>query len=121
MHGVAARCNKLDFGEYGLQVLEGGWMTAHQIEAARVAVNRHMKRRGQLWIRVFPAKPITKKPLETRQGKGKGNPEGWVAPVRPGNVVLEVSGCSEVIAKEAMARAASKLAVKCKLLSRHAS
>ena len=121
MRGVAGRCNKLDFGEYGLQVLEEGWMTAHQIEAARVSVTRHMKRRGQLWIRVFPDKPITKKPLETRQGKGKGNPEGWVAPVLPGTVVLEVSGCSDTVAREAMARAASKFPMKCKLLSRHAN
>jgi len=96
-------------------------VSAHQIEAARVAVMRHLHRRGKLWIRVFPHKPISKKPLETRMGKGKGNPEGWVVPVRPGNVILEVSGCTENTAKEALARAAAKLAVPCKFLARHAA
>ena len=118
--GIATRNNKLDFGDYGLQTLERGWISAHQIESARVAVTRHMKRRGQLWLRIFPDKPITKKPLETRMGKGKGNPEGWVAVVRPGNVIIEVSGCSETVAKEALARAANKMPVRCKMLQRHA-
>jgi large subunit ribosomal protein L16 len=104
-----------------LQVLDRGWLTDKQIEAARVAVTRHMKRRGQLWIRTFPDKPITKKPLETRMGKGKGNPEGWVAVVRPGNVIMELSGCSETLAREALARAASKVPMRCKLLSRHSA
>ena len=96
-----------------------GWISAHQIEAARVAATRHMKRRGKLWIRVFPDKPISQKPLETRMGKGKGNPEGWVAVVRPGNVVIEISGCTETVAKEALARAASKVSMRCKFLTRH--
>ncbi|MCK5803248.1 MAG: 50S ribosomal protein L16 [Lentisphaeria bacterium] len=117
--GNASRNNKLDFGEYGLQVLDRGWLTANQIEAARVAATRHMQRRGQLWIRVFPDKPISKKPLEVRMGKGKGNPEGWVACIRPGNMIIEVSGCTETIAKEALARAASKLPFRCKFLTRH--
>jgi large subunit ribosomal protein L16 len=117
--GVATRNNKLDFGDYGLQILDRGWLTANQIEAARVAATRHMQRRGKLWIRVFPDKPISKKPLETRMGKGKGNPEGWVACIRPGNMLIEVSGCSETVAKEALARAASKVPMRCKFLSRH--
>ena len=116
--GLASRNNKLDFGEFGLQVLERGWITSNQLEAARVAATRHMQRRGKLWIRVFPDKPITKKPLETRMGKGKGNPEGWVAQVRPGNMIIELSGCTETIAREALARAANKLPYRCKLLSR---
>ncbi len=117
--GNATRNNQIDFGDFGLQVLDRGWVTARQIEAMRVAVTRHMKRRGKVWIRVFPHKPISKKPLEVRMGKGKGNPEGWVAVVRPGNIVLEMSGCSEAVAKEALARAASKLPYRCKLLARH--
>jgi large subunit ribosomal protein L16 len=117
--GVATRNNKLDFGDFGLQVLDRGWLTANQIEAARVAATRHMQRRGKLWIRVFPDKPISKKPLETRMGKGKGNPEGWVAPVRPGNMLIEISGCTETIAKEALARAASKISMRCRFLSRY--
>lgn len=117
--GIAARNNKLDFGEFGLQALQQAWITANQIEAARVAATRHMKRRGKLWIRVFPDKPVSKKPLETRMGKGKGNPEGWVAVVKPGNMIIEISGCTETIAKEALARAASKMPIGCKFLSRH--
>lgn len=117
--GNATRNNKLDFGEFGLQVLERGYLTSHQIEAARVAVTRHMKRRGQLWLRVFPDKPITKKPLETRMGKGKGNLEDWAAVVKPGNLVLEMSGCPVAIAKAALSRAASKLPLRCKMLTRH--
>lgn len=117
--GKATRNVRLDFGEYGLQVLERAWITANQIEAARVAATRHMKRRGMLWLRLFPDKPITKKPLETRMGKGKGNPEGWVAVIKPGNLVLEISGCTESVARGALCRAASKLPVRCRLLSRH--
>jgi large subunit ribosomal protein L16 len=117
--GNATRNNKLDFGEFGLQVLGRGPITNLQIEAARVAANRHMKRRGQMWIRIFPHKPVTAKPLEVRMGKGKGNVEGWVAMVKPGNIVLEVSGCSETIAREALARAAGKLPMRCKFLARH--
>ena len=117
--GIATRNNELDFGEYGLQVLERGWMTGKQIEAARVAATRHMQRRGQIWLRIFPDKPVSKKPLETRMGKGKGNPEFWVAVVRPGNMIVEISGCSETVAKEALALAASKLPVRCRFLARY--
>jgi large subunit ribosomal protein L16 len=100
--------------------LDRGWLTTHQIEAARVAVTRHLKRRGQIWMRVFPDKPVTAKPLETRMGKGKGNLEDWVAVVRPGNMIMELSGCPEMVAREALARAASKICLRCKMLSRHA-
>lgn len=117
--GVAARNNKLDYGEYGLQVLRKNWITNQQIEAARVALTRHMKRRGQVWIRMFPDKPISKKPLETRMGKGKGNPETWVAVVKPGRVIFEVSGCTEQTAREGFQRAAQKLCVPCRMLSRY--
>lgn len=117
--GVASRNNKLDFGDFGLQILERGWLTSNQIEAARVAATRHMQRRGKLWIRLFPDKPFSKKPLETRMGKGKGNPEGWVATVRPGNMFIEISGCGETMAREALARAASKVPFRCRMLSRH--
>ena len=116
--GLARRCNKLDFGDFGLQVLERAWIDSRQIEAARVAINRHLQRRGQVWIRMFPSKPITKKPLETRMGKGKGNPEAWVACVRPGRVIFEISGCSELVAREALCRAANKLPIHCKMLTR---
>jgi large subunit ribosomal protein L16 len=117
--GLASRNNKLDFGEFGLQVLDRGWLTGNQLEAARVAVTRHMQRRGKLWIRVFPDKPFTKKPLETRMGKGKGAVEAWVAVLRPGNMILEISGCPELVAREALARAASKIPFRCRMLSRH--
>jgi large subunit ribosomal protein L16 len=117
-NGKATRNNKLSFGDYGLQTLGAGWITAQQIEAARTAVTRHMKRRGKLWIKIFPDKPYTKKPLEVRMGKGKGNPEGWVAVVRPGNVILEISGCTEAVARAALARAANKLPVSCKFMLR---
>lgn len=119
--GVATSGNKLDFGEYGLQTLERGRITNNQIEAARVAINRHMKRRGKVWIRIFPDKPFTKKPLEVRMGKGKGNVEGWIAPVKPGRVLFEVSGCTENIAREALCRAANKLPLDCRFLSRVSS
>ena len=116
--GNALRNNKLDFGDYGLQSLDRGWVSSQQIEAARIAVTRHMQRRGQIWIRMFPDKPISKKPLETRMGKGKGNPETWVAVVKPGRVIFEIKGCSDTIAKEGFARAASKLGLKCRMLTR---
>ena len=116
--GIASRNNKLDFGEYGLQVLDRGWLTSNQIEAARVAATRRMQRRGQIWLRVFPDKPVSKKPLETRMGKGKGNPEFWVAVIRPGNMLIEVSGCSETVAREALALAASKIPFRCRFLVR---
>ena len=116
--GTATSNNKLDFGEFGLQVLDRGWLTAKQIEAARVAATRHMQRRGQIWIRVFPDKPVSKKPLETRMGKGKGAPEEWVAVIRPGNMLIELSGCTETIAKEALALASSKIPFRCRFLVR---
>ncbi len=116
--GLSQRCNELDFGEFGLQTLDRAYLTANQIEAARVAITRHMKRHGKVWIRVFPYKPFTKKPLEVRMGKGKGNVEFWVAPIQPGRVLFEISGCSENVAKEAMSLAASKLPIRCRFLSR---
>ena len=117
--GIATRTNTLDFGDYGLQVLDRAWLTGAQLEAARVAATRRMERRGQIWIRVFPDKPVSKKPLETRMGKGKGAPEFWVAVIRPGNMLIELSGCSETVAKEALALAASKLPVRCRFLARY--
>ncbi len=116
--GTATSNNKLDFGGYGLQVLDRGWLTAKQIEAARVAATRRMQRRGQIWIRVFPDKPVSKKPLETRMGKGKGAPEEWVAVLRPGNMIIEISGCTETIAREALALASSKIPFRCRFLTR---
>jgi len=116
--GVAHSNNKLDFGDFGLLALERGHIPNTQIEAARVAINRHLNRRGRVWIRFFPDKPITKKPLEVRMGKGKGNVEGWVCPVLPGRVLFEISGCTEALAREALCRAASKLSIKTKFLVR---
>ncbi len=116
--GLAKKNNKLDFGDFGLQAMDRCYVPNNQIEAARVAITRHMKRRGKVWIRLFPDIPITKKPLETRMGKGKGNTEGWVARVKPGRVLFEASGCTETVAREAMALAANKLAVRCKFLVR---
>ena len=108
----------LAFGDYGLQALESGWMTARQIEAARVAITRHVKRGGKVWIRVFPDKPVTKKPLETRMGKGKGNPEFWVAVVKPGRILYELEGVAPELAAEAMRRAARKLPFKTRFVDR---
>lgn len=116
--GLATKNNKIDFGDFGLQAVTRGYISNNQIEAARVAINRHLKRRGKVWIRMFPFKPITKKPLEVRMGKGKGNVEGWVAPVKPGRVLFEISGCTDIIAREALALAANKLSVHCKFLAR---
>jgi large subunit ribosomal protein L16 len=118
MNGKAYRGSEISFGEFGLKAMEPGWITSRQIEAARVAINRHVKRGCKVWIRVFPDKPITKKPAETRMGKGKGNPEYWVAVVKPGRVLYEISGAPEELAKEAMRRAAHKLPVKTKFVSR---
>ncbi len=118
MKGFASRGNTLNFGEYGLSALEPGWVSNRQIEAARVALTRHMKRGGKVWIRVFPDHPYTKKPAETRMGKGKGMPEGWVAIVKPGKVMFEVSGVSEEIARESMRLASHKLPIKCKFIER---
>ena len=116
--GLATKNNKIDFGDFGLQAVTRGYISNNQIEAARVAINRHLKRRGKVWIRMFPYKPITKKPLEVRMGKGKGNVEGWVAPVKPGRVLFEVSGCNDTVAREALSLAANKLSVRCKFLAR---
>ncbi len=116
--GIAGNRNKLDFGDFGLQVLDRGWITNHQIEAARVAVMRHLKRRGKLWFRIFPDKPYSKKPLETRMGKGKGTPEYWVAVVKPGRIMFELSGVKEDIARSALRLAASKLPIKTKFVMR---
>lgn len=118
LKGIATAGNKVDFGEYGLQALEAAWITANQIEAARVAITRHIRRGGQVWIRIFPDKPYTRKPAETRMGGGKGNPEGWVAVVRPGRMLFEVSGVSEELAKEAMRLAAHKLPIKTRFVTR---
>ena len=107
------------FGDYALQALEPGWITARQIEASRIAITRHVKRGGKIWIRLFPDKPVTKKPLETRMGKGKGNPEEWVAVVRPGRVMFEIEGVDEPVAAAAMRLAAHKLGIKTRFLSRH--
>jgi large subunit ribosomal protein L16 len=118
MTGVATRGAEISFGQYGLKTLEPGWITDRQIEAARIAMTRHIKRGGKIWIRMFPDKPITKKPAETRMGKGKGAPDHWVAVVKPGRVLYEIEGVSEELAREAMALAAQKLPVKCKFVTR---
>ena len=120
MNGLAHRGSEISFGTYGLQTLEPGWITARQIEAARVALTRHIKRGGKVWIRVFPDKPITKKPQETRMGKGKGAPEQWVAVVRPGRVLFEMEGVTQVEAREAMKLAAAKLPILTKFAVRFA-
>ncbi len=117
--GMATRGQTVAFGEYGLQSLERCWLDTKQIEAARVAINRNMKRRGKMWIRVFPDKSYTKKPLETRMGKGKGPLESWVAVIRPANVLFEVDGVTEAVARESMRLAATKLPIKTKFISRH--
>ena len=116
--GKASRGNTLAFGEYGLQALGRGWITARQIEAARVAIIRHVKRSGKLWIRIFPDKPLTKKPLETRMGKGKGNPEEWVAVVKPGRILYELEGVSEATAREAFRLASHKLPIATRFVTR---
>jgi large subunit ribosomal protein L16 len=118
MRGTALRGSELSFGEYGLQALEPGWLTARQIEAGRVAVQRHVKRGGKLWIRVFPDKPITKKPLETRMGKGKGAPEGWVCVVKPARILFEMEGVDEKTARESFKLAADKIGIKTRFVSR---
>lgn len=119
MRGKATRGNAIDFGEFGLKALEPAWISSKQIEAARVAVTRRMKRGGKVWIRIFPDKPVSLKPAETRMGKGKGAPEFWVAVVRPGRIMLEVEGVSEEIARSALELAASKLPIKAKVVGRH--
>src|SRR5438552_12426144 len=117
--GIATRCHTVAFGEYGLQSLERCWLDTKQIEAARVAISRFMKRRGKMWIRIFPQKSYTKKPLETRMGKGKGPLESWVAVIRPANVLFEVDGVTEAVARESLRLAATKLPIRTKFISRH--
>ncbi len=114
--GKATRGNKVNYGDYGLQALEPAWISSNQIEAARVAMTRYTKRGGQVWIKIFPDKPITEKPAETRMGSGKGSPEYWVAVVKPGRVMFEISGVTEEVAREAMRLAANKLPIKCKFV-----
>src|SRR5678815_4244055 len=117
-NGMATSGNTIAFGHYGLMSLDPGWITNRQIEAMRVAVTREMKRGGKVWIRIFPDKPITKKPAETRMGKGKGNPEGWVAVVKPGRVLFEIEGISQDLAKKALALASAKLPVRTRVVRR---
>ncbi len=116
MKGNAQRGNQLAFGSFGIKALEECWMTARQIEAARIAVTRYMKREGQVWIRVFPSKPVTKKPAEVRMGKGKGAPEYWVATINPGRILFEIDGVNFDIAKEALRLASQKLPIKTKFI-----
>ena len=118
MRGKSYRGNKVSFGDFGLQTTECGWITNRQIESARVAMTRHIKRGGKVWIRIFPDKPITSKPAETRMGKGKGNPEGWVAVVKPGRMMFELAGISEEVAERAMELAAAKLPVATRFVVR---
>ena len=114
--GKALRGNTVSYGDFGLQATEPAWITSRQIEAARIAMTRYIKRGGQLWIKIFPDKPITEKPAETRMGSGKGSPEYWVAVVKPGRVMFEIAGVSEEVAREAMRLAANKLPIKCKFV-----
>ena len=116
--GLATRGQKISFGDYGLQALEAGWLTARQIEAGRIAMTRHVKRGGKIWIRVFPDHPFTKKPAETRMGSGKGQPEGWVAVVLPGRILFEMAGVTQETAREAMRLAAHKLPIKTRFVMR---
>ena len=118
MKGVASRGNVVSNGEYGLQAAECGWITSNQIEAARIAINRSIKRGGKVWIKIFPDKPVTKKPAETRMGSGKGSPEYWVAVVKPGRVLFEVAGVNEEACREALRLAMHKLPIKCKIIAR---
>ena len=118
MKGVASRGNFISNGEFGLQAMEPAWITSNQIEAARIAMTRFTKRGGQVWIKIFPDKPVTKKPAETRMGSGKGSPEYWVAVVKPGRVLFEIAGMTEETAKEAMRLAMHKLPIKCKFIAR---
>ena len=116
--GKATRGNVVNYGDFGLQALEPAWITSNQIEAARIAMTRYIKRGGQVWIKIFPDKPITEKPAETRMGSGKGSPEYWVAVVKPGRVMFEIGGVSEELAREAMRLAAHKLPIKCKFVAK---
>ncbi len=118
MKGRALRGNKVTYGDFGIVAMEPGWITSNQIEAARIAMTRHVKRGGKVWIKIFPDKPITQKPAETRMGKGKGAPEYWVAVVKPGRVMFELGGVGEELSREALRLAVHKLPVKCKIVSR---
>lgn len=118
MRGKAQRGNSIAFGQFGLKALEAHWITSRQIEAARIAMTRYIKRGGKVWIRIFPDKPVTKKPAETRMGKGKGAPEYWVAVVKPGRILFEIEGVTEDVAKEAIRLASHKLPIKTKFISR---
>ena len=118
LNGLAKGGTEVTFGEYGIQALEPGWITARQIEAARIAMTRHVRRGGKVWIRVFPDKPVTVKPAETRMGSGKGNPEYWVAVVRPGRMMFELAGVPEQLARSAMERAIQKLPIKARFVTR---
>ena len=118
MTGKATRGNKVSYGDFGLQALEPAWITSNQIESARIAMTRYIKRGGQVWIKIFPDKPITEKPAETRMGSGKGSPEYWVAVVKPGRVMFEIAGVSEETAREALRLASHKLPVKCKIVAK---
>lgn len=118
MKGRSKGGTKVQFGDFGLQALEPSWVTARQIEAARVAITRHVKRSGKVWINIFPDKPVSKKPAETRMGSGKGNPDHWVAVVKPGRVMFELSGVPEQVAQDAMKRAAHKMPMKCRFVKR---
>ena len=118
MTGKASGGTEITFGDFGIQAQEPGWITARQIEAARIAMTRHIKRGGKVWINVFPDKPVTEKPAETRMGSGKGNPEHWVAVVKPGRIMFELAGVNETLAREAMNRAIQKLPIKAKIIVR---
>nr|PZN36443.1 MAG: 50S ribosomal protein L16 [Actinomycetota bacterium] len=118
LKGVAKGGTRVNFGEYGIQALESGWITARQIEAARIAITRTVKRGGKVWINIFPDKPVTQKPAETRMGSGKGNPEYWVAVVKPGRVMIELAGVPEELAREAMRKAGHKLPIKTRFVTR---
>lgn len=119
MKGNAQRGNYVAFGEFGLQALDGGWVSAQQIEAGRVAATHFLHREGKLWVRIFPDKPVSSKPLETRMGKGKGEPDYWAAVVRPGRILYELGGVPEDLAKQALRRVAHKMPVKCRMVYRH--
>ncbi len=118
MTGKATRGNTVSYGEYGIQAMEPGWITSRQIEAARVAMTRHTKRGGKVWIKIFPDKPISKKPAETRMGKGKGAPEYWVCVIKPGRVMFELAGVSDEVAREALRLAINKLPIKCRIITK---
>ena len=120
MTGTSTGGTRVSFGEYGIQALEPGWITARQIEAARIAMTRHVKRGGKIWINIFPDKPVTEKPAETRMGSGKGNPERWVAVVKPGRILFELAGVNEELAKGAMEHAIQKLPIRARFVTRHA-